>query len=1172
MEKATIRIGKAECLHPDALIVIIVLLLAIAASYALPAGSHAVVKTSDAKIEFTARVIATPYVGDARQKMNVTEFKVDMKDGLGDLTGRCAEAGADHGNGTGKLTKLSNSSEFAKVVWYCYYHKKWKKDANDIKFQRVLSKLNGGSGFPWNDYGDRKFHNGGKSVLNKVQEAADDYAESHPVPDGLEVFRADPYSSKYQEFIAWRMVPETSITVTKTSADRSTLKLPGYDLSGAELTLYKEDKATKVGAFTVKKTTGDSSTFKVPWGYYKNGKTAYHEYYVKETKRSRAGYTGDSAKDKWHKVTISKKTRKESVTIKNGITQAWVRVQKITDPAGAAKTGGYPLSGIQFDIYNSAGRKMPGSPLTTNTKGLTGKLRVVPGTYYAVERSVPAGSGIIRDESKTLSVSAANGKTVTLKKTNNIETGTVNICKKFDAGSDEDPDLAGFRFVLTDPMSGRKYTTAQTNSEGRLEAPLTGVWYGTYAVSEVIPEDKKKKYTDVTFSRTVTVGPGDNQNIEINWTNHYSDPGRLEFGKTVTMLDGSIGDADGFKFRLTDQEDLGKIYTAISKDGKVAFDGVDPGTYTLTEELTDEQSAYFKSGIPDGIRNINIFPGTRGTTYLKDAEGHTSLDEEHAAEIVNSEIPKSYSLIIKKITAGLMKETDEAFSFTVELSGMDKSDQSAAEEGMHPYYEICSEDVSGTRTVIDPGEIITGASFSRTFEISPGQILKFRNLPEGTSYKVTEEGDEEYIPSYRITEFDGTEPEALEASGPAGKDLSTGEGIFDRETTGARQTRIEFINYPVDDTCVNQVVVRKKVNDDTGASFPFRADFAGLTPNHYYCAVKHGTHSYYLTADRSGARVVDENDAPAAGVPIVLTRSDGKIRSFATDGEGLADFSGDRGWLTRKADKQISISWIGYDLDDQGNELRFDADSDDTISSVAEGIEITPFITDHEGKFTFGEDEFMLASGEEICFTGLDGSSKYRITELACSYSPDYSIFRVRSGGGVTETLDSSGEAGEDLSTDTRTFPAANAASDVVTFTNTPDTFRLKISKTSTLENDSTAFDFDVYLSGLGKNSYFIVRPGTAAARLDTLRSGDIQVNVSGSVYFTDVRNGDLSGIPVRIVRSDGTARTLYTDHEGRIGSSEYVSWLKAGQGEEFDYTIEFLDQTLEGKYRYETE
>ena len=203
----------------------------------------------------------------------------------------------------------------------------------------------------------------------------------------------------------------------------------------------------------------------------------------------------------------------------------------------------------------------------------------------------------------------------------------------------------------------------------------------------------------------------------------------------------------------------------------------------------------------------------------------------------------------------------------------------------------------------------------------------------------------------------------------------------------------------------------------------------------------------------------------------------------------------------------------------------------------------------------------QLKAGQSLRFTDITGGAKYRITEAANSYCPSFSVVKE---AGTISPLTGSGTAGSALSTGTNVMPNGSSEQQVeFTFVNAADTEEgyattrtLKVTKKQN-GGEAKRFSFTATFKGLSKDRYFVIGPGNASARIAADPNGDIAVTVSQSSFFAS-SGGDLTGLPVKIVRSDGQERTLYTDRAGKIAGSEYVQWLREASSED-NFIVEFL-------------
>ena len=276
----------------------------------------------------------------------------------------------------------------------------------------------------------------------------------------------------------------------------------------------------------------------------------------------------------------------------------------------------------------------------------------------------------------------------------------------------------------------------------------------------------------------------------------------------------------------------------------------------------------------------------------------------------------------------------------------------------------------------------------------------------------------------------------------------------------------------------------------------------------------------------------------------------GAFRNFRRAIERLGAL---QSWLSRVETGEQRIPYI---LSWYGGEIEV---GEETVTSAAENLDIETFSSDADGNAAYS---FTLKNGEGIRFDNVKEGAKYTVTELANRYEPSYTIDRTGEHG--SRRLDSAGGGTRaDLTTAEQTIPAGSAAADNVVFTNSAATKCLKLTKY--VESESARrFPFAIHLSGLTGVQYYAVKEGDAQAKIASDRDGNFTISITGSSCFS--AGGDLSGIPVRIIRSDGADRTMCTDAQGKIPQSLYRSWLTE-VGSDKNYTVEFLGQTFSANW-----
>ena len=186
--------------------------------------------------------------------------------------------------------------------------------------------------------------------------------------------------------------------------------------------------------------------------------------------------------------------------------------------------------------------------------------------------------------------------------------------------------LAGFKFRITGTSDSGAQTVNEvitTNALGqaRLGVPAnqTGfhLEYGTYTITEELTEEQQKIFKGLSAS-TVTVSET-TPNVSYNVTNE-SKVDTITINKSTDINGYPVS---GFKFRITGTSDYGTVVNEVittNAQGQASL-GVaanqtgfhlEYGTYTITEELTEEQEKIWK-GKSAGTVTVN--DTTKNVTY-----------------------------------------------------------------------------------------------------------------------------------------------------------------------------------------------------------------------------------------------------------------------------------------------------------------------------------------------------------------------------------------------------------------------------------------------------------------------------------------------------------------------------------------------------------------------------
>ena len=152
------------------------------------------------------------------------KFKVASKG----LVGTCAQAGTKAKNGTATLTKLSNSSAYAKVAYYYGVKKGWDKEsASSTQYKYLMLMMQYIS--------DRSALRGWNSYTQKLAKDYLSTAKSKAkVPDTFEIYKANPGNAS-QDFVAWKDTKPVKVKLLKKSTDAGISSAGGYSFDAAML-------------------------------------------------------------------------------------------------------------------------------------------------------------------------------------------------------------------------------------------------------------------------------------------------------------------------------------------------------------------------------------------------------------------------------------------------------------------------------------------------------------------------------------------------------------------------------------------------------------------------------------------------------------------------------------------------------------------------------------------------------------------------------------------------------------------------------------------------------------------------------------------------------------------------------------------------------------------------
>lgn len=252
--------------------------------------AHAAAKTASITYESSS-----PYDGWTAQ------FKISGLNGTG-LCAYDAKPAAKPGT-KGTLTPVTDK-RVIKIMYYCIYKRKdtiTKRQARDC--HRAVSYYISGK---------NSLHTNAKNGLQDALNYVSTYTAKAmpPASERFEVWLFTPNDSKYQTVVCYNIAPIQYgyIRVLKKSTDTNSYLTGKYSFAGAEYSVYKSDKTTKVDTLKITNTKKTGNVYSATSKALEEG-----SYYIKETKAPADG--SYSLSSSWIPVTVKKSTVSTPITV-----------------------------------------------------------------------------------------------------------------------------------------------------------------------------------------------------------------------------------------------------------------------------------------------------------------------------------------------------------------------------------------------------------------------------------------------------------------------------------------------------------------------------------------------------------------------------------------------------------------------------------------------------------------------------------------------------------------------------------------------------------------------------------------------------------------------------------------------------------------------------------------
>lgn len=332
---------------------------------------------------------------------------------------------------------------------------------------------------------------------------------------------------------------KSSISVVKTDADS------GSFLSGAQFTLYKENKSTVVATGT-SNSKGEILFNNIPYG----------KYYLKETTPPSGyhGYTG------YMEMNVTTDGATLNSTFPNTKEVGNIKLTKTS-------TNGNKLANAKFKLFKSDKRTLVTTGVT-NSEGVVEFNNLPLGTYYVQEYEAP--SGYVLNSQFIEARLVTHLATINLNATNKPAEGSIEITKT-DVTTGEALQGAEFKLYKSDKRT--VVGTATTNSNGKIT--LSNLPIGTYYYQETNPPSG---YVLDSALHPIEI-TSDGQVVRATVTNTKS-AGKLKITKRDINTNAVIPNA---KFKIYASNGTTVVTTGVTNSSGVAEFTLNVGTYYYQE-------------------------------------------------------------------------------------------------------------------------------------------------------------------------------------------------------------------------------------------------------------------------------------------------------------------------------------------------------------------------------------------------------------------------------------------------------------------------------------------------------------------------------------------------------------------------------------------------------------
>lgn len=485
----------------------------------------------------------------------------------GGMVGLCAQGGPmSASSGKVRTKKLNNTGNLAKLAYYYGHQKKYTDGANGCDLARAFNYARFKTAY-------RQSAAKSKRMIERARGAE--------VPDNFVAYLCYP-TNGYQEFVAWKLLPNTSLILTKKSSDEMAMTTGEYSFEGIKYKVYKEQKeSADVVAELVCGEGGITDSVSLPPGTYYLKEEVGNEYF----KRS----------GRWHKAVLES-GKVNNITVTDEPETGSLTFNKEIRGASDGTSEGFKFTltckenpELTYDAESGEGGRVTFGNLYLGTYVLTENLTAaqISDGYSSVTGQVEVDIGKGGNSLPASAIPYINYKEPPPQ-------GLV-IVKRTEDGSAP----GGFTFRIVCEENGFD-ERAVTDEKGIIS--YTDLEAGSYTVTEVLNDSQKSVYRQPAG---VTKSVRDEELTVFEFEN------KVRRTPVQVIKKAADGNVDGIEFMLTGTDTMGKeiSFRDITVDGKCDFGGVRlmPGDYAIEETGFDDKKYMSATPLNDRGNPVKSF-------------------------------------------------------------------------------------------------------------------------------------------------------------------------------------------------------------------------------------------------------------------------------------------------------------------------------------------------------------------------------------------------------------------------------------------------------------------------------------------------------------------------------------------------------------------------------------